>query len=98
VLHCADYSCRCLPLPAGFHRWQRSYDQPPTAAIRALPLAVLHCAECGLCCLPVQGFIDGIGPMASLPRPLAAAGVWVLRTEQLRMVSDGGNGFCTNGL
>jgi hypothetical protein len=25
--------------------------------------------------------------MASLPRPLAAAGVWVLRTEQLRMVS-----------
>jgi pimeloyl-ACP methyl ester carboxylesterase len=36
------------------------------------------------CCL--QGFIDGIGPMASLPRSLAAAGVWVLRTEQLRMV------------
>lgn len=26
--------------------------------------------------------------MASLPRPLAAAGVWVLRTEQLRMVSS----------
>jgi hypothetical protein len=24
--------------------------------------------------------------MASLPRPLAAAGVWLLRTEQLRMV------------
>jgi len=36
--------------------------------------------------LLLQGFIDGIGPMASLPRPLAAAGVWVLRTEQLRMV------------
>lgn len=37
--------------------------------------------------IDAQGFIDGIGPMASLPRPLAAAGVWVLRTEQLRMVS-----------
>jgi pimeloyl-ACP methyl ester carboxylesterase len=36
--------------------------------------------------IDAQGFIDGIGPMASLPRPLAAAGVWVLRTEQLRMV------------
>lgn len=44
-----------------------------------------HCG-CGLPCCS-QGFIDGIGPMASLPRPLAAAGVWVLRTEQLRMVS-----------
>jgi hypothetical protein len=37
--------------------------------------------------IDAQGFIDGIGPMASLPRALAAAGVWVLRTEQLRMVS-----------
>jgi pimeloyl-ACP methyl ester carboxylesterase len=37
--------------------------------------------------IDAQGFIEGIGPMASLPRPLAAAGVWVLRTEQLRMVS-----------
>jgi pimeloyl-ACP methyl ester carboxylesterase len=36
--------------------------------------------------IDAQGFIDGIGPMASLPRPLAAAGVWVLRTEALRMV------------
>lgn len=38
--------------------------------------------------IDAQGFIDGIGPMASLPRPLAAAGVWVLRTEQLRMAAN----------
>jgi hypothetical protein len=38
--------------------------------------------------LDAQGFIDGIGPMASLPRPLAAAGVWVLRTEGLRMAAN----------
>jgi pimeloyl-ACP methyl ester carboxylesterase len=35
-----------------------------------------------------QGFIDGIGPMASLPRPVAAAGVWVLRTKALRMAAN----------
>jgi hypothetical protein len=38
--------------------------------------------------IDAQGFIDGIGPMASLPRPLAAAGVWVLRTEGLRMAAN----------
>ena len=38
--------------------------------------------------LDAQGFIDGIGPMASLPRPLAAAGVWVLRTKGLRMAAN----------
>lgn len=37
--------------------------------------------------IDAQGFIDGIGPMAKLPRQFAAAGVWVLRTERLRMVS-----------
>lgn len=38
--------------------------------------------------IDAQGFIDGIGPMATLPRALAAAGVWVLRTEQLRMAAN----------
>lgn len=38
--------------------------------------------------IDAQGFIDGIGPMASLPRPLAAAGVWLLRTEGLRMAAN----------
>ncbi len=36
--------------------------------------------------IDAQGFIDGIGLMSKLPRPLALAGVAVLRTEQLRMV------------
>ncbi|KIZ00267.1 40S ribosomal protein S3-3 [Monoraphidium neglectum] len=38
--------------------------------------------------IDAQGFIDGIGPMSTMPRPLAAAGVWVLRTEQLRMAAN----------
>ncbi|KAF6256954.1 Alpha/Beta hydrolase protein [Scenedesmus sp. NREL 46B-D3] len=38
--------------------------------------------------IDAQGFIEGIGPMASLPRPVAAAGVWVLRSEQLRMAAN----------
>lgn len=38
--------------------------------------------------IDAQGFIDGIGPMSSLPRPVAAAGVWLLRTEGLRMAAN----------
>lgn len=38
--------------------------------------------------IDAQGFIDGIGPMSSLPRPLAVAGVSVLRTEQLREAAN----------
>jgi hypothetical protein len=37
--------------------------------------------------IDAQGFIDGNG-MSTLPRPLAAAGVWVLRTKQLRMAAN----------
>jgi hypothetical protein len=51
-----------------------------------LCLAGLQAVE-KLVLIDAQGFIDGIGPMAKLPRALAAAGVWVLQTEQLRMVS-----------
>lgn len=35
-----------------------------------------------------QGFIDGIGPMASLPRPLAKLGVEVLRSVPLRQLAN----------
>jgi hypothetical protein len=37
--------------------------------------------------IDAQGFIDGNG-MSGLPRPLAAAGVWVLRTKGLRMAAN----------
>eukprot|EP00879_Flechtneria_rotunda_P024396 GHRR01025859.1.p1 GENE.GHRR01025859.1~~GHRR01025859.1.p1 ORF type:complete len:253 (+),score=59.60 GHRR01025859.1:181-939(+) len=48
--------------------------------------------------IDAQGFIDGIGPMSTMPRPLAAAGVWVLRTEQLRMVSKAFSNVCNTGV
>ena len=35
-----------------------------------------------------QGFIDGIGPMANLPRPLARLGVSVLRSVPLRQLAN----------
>lgn len=38
--------------------------------------------------IDAQGFIEGIGPMASLPRPLAALGVKVLRTQALRQAAN----------
>ena len=49
----------------------------------AHPEAVLQ-----LVLLDAQGFIDGIGPMANLPRPLAALGVKVLKTEGLRQAAN----------
>lgn len=77
---CGICSCVVGMGPSGL--LQAAQLQRP--AHRSLPLPTV------CCCFPLylQGFIDGIGPMASLPRPLAAAGVWVLRTEQLRMVSQ----------
>ncbi len=41
-----------------------------------------------LALIDAQGFIDGIGPMAKLPRPLAALGVSVLKTQGLRMAAN----------
>jgi len=38
----------------------------------------------GLVLIDAQGFVDGVGPMASLPRPLAQAGVQVLKSVPLR--------------
>ena len=38
----------------------------------------------GLLLLDAQGFVDGIGPMASLPTPLAKLGVQVLKSVPLR--------------
>ena len=38
----------------------------------------------GLILIDAQGFTDGVGPMASLPKPLAQAGVQVLKSIPLR--------------
>ena len=38
----------------------------------------------GLILIDAQGFVDGVGPMASLPRPLAQVGVQVLKSVPLR--------------
>ena len=38
----------------------------------------------GLILIDAQGFVDGIGPMAAMPRPLAWAGVQVLKSIPLR--------------
>lgn len=38
--------------------------------------------------IDAQGFIDGIGPMAKLPRFFATLGVSVLKTEGLRMAAN----------
>lgn len=38
----------------------------------------------GLILIDAQGFVDGIGPMASLPTPLAKLGVGVLKSNPLR--------------
>lgn len=38
----------------------------------------------GLVLLDAQGFVDGVGPMAALPKPLAQLGVQVLKSYPLR--------------
>mmetsp|Transcript_22976 Transcript_22976/g.32157 ORF Transcript_22976/g.32157 Transcript_22976/m.32157 type:complete len:395 (+) Transcript_22976:133-1317(+) len=38
----------------------------------------------GLILLDAQGFVDGVGPMAALPKPLAQLGVQVLKSYPLR--------------
>lgn len=38
----------------------------------------------GLILIDAQGFVDGVGPMASLPKPLAQVGVQVLKSIPLR--------------
>jgi Serine aminopeptidase, S33 len=46
----------------------------------AIEVAVLNPACAGLVLLDAQGFVDGVGPMAALPTPLAKLGVGVLST------------------
>jgi pimeloyl-ACP methyl ester carboxylesterase len=51
----------------------------------AIEFAALKKSDCaGLILIDAQGFVDGIGPMASLPKPLAKLGVGVLRSIPLR--------------
>lgn len=55
----------------------------------ALDFALNHPEDvAALVLIDAQGFIDGIGPMAKLPRFLSRVGVQVLRTEQLRMAAN----------
>lgn len=51
----------------------------------AIELASANPQQCqGLVLIDAQGFTDGVGPMASLPKPLAQAGVQVLKSIPLR--------------
>ena len=42
----------------------------------------------GLVLIDAQGFVDGVGPMAMLPKPLAKIGVGVLRSVPLRNMAN----------
>jgi len=42
----------------------------------------------GLILIDAQGFVDGVGPMAALPKPLAKIGVSVLRSKPLRNMAN----------
>jgi pimeloyl-ACP methyl ester carboxylesterase len=42
----------------------------------------------GLILIDAQGFVDGVGPMASLPKPLAKIGVGVLQSVPLRNMAN----------
>jgi pimeloyl-ACP methyl ester carboxylesterase len=51
----------------------------------AIELAAVKGDDCsGLILIDAQGFVDGVGPMAALPKPLAKLGVGVLRSVPLR--------------
>jgi pimeloyl-ACP methyl ester carboxylesterase len=51
----------------------------------SIELASASPVQCkGLILIDAQGFVDGVGPMASLPKPLAQAGVQVLKSIPLR--------------
>ncbi|KAL3929476.1 MAG: hypothetical protein SGBAC_012193 [Bacillariaceae sp.] len=51
----------------------------------AIEFAALKKSDCaGLVLIDAQGFVDGIGPMASMPKPLAKLGVGVLKSIPLR--------------
>lgn len=50
----------------------------------AIETAVRNSACKGLILMDAQGFVDGIGPMSMLPKPLANLGVQVLKSVPLR--------------
>lgn len=50
----------------------------------AIELAAIKDSCAGLILIDAQGFVDGVGPMAMLPTPLAKLGVGVLRSIPLR--------------
>ena len=55
------------------------------AAIELASSASTSSVNCqGLILIDAQGFVDGVGPMAALPKPLAKAGVAVLKSIPLR--------------
>lgn len=50
----------------------------------SIEVAALNSNCKGLVLIDAQGFVDGIGPMAMLPKPLAKVGVQVLKSVPLR--------------
>ena len=55
----------------------------------AIELAAADPDSCqGLVLIDAQGFTDGVGPMATLPRPLAELGVQVLKSNPLRSFAN----------
>lgn len=56
------------------------------AAIELAASSTKTCA--GLILIDAQGFVDGVGPMANLPKPLAQLGVGVLKSVPLRNMAN----------
>jgi pimeloyl-ACP methyl ester carboxylesterase len=55
----------------------------------AIELAAASTSTCaGLILIDAQGFVDGVGPMANLPKPLAQLGVGVLKSVPLRNMAN----------
>ncbi|KAG7360297.1 alpha/beta hydrolase fold [Nitzschia inconspicua] len=54
----------------------------------AIELASASTTCAGLVLIDAQGFVDGVGPMASLPKPLAQLGVGVLKSVPLRNMAN----------
>lgn len=50
----------------------------------AIEVASVSAACTGLVLIDAQGFVDGIGPMAAMPKPIAKLGVGVLKSIPLR--------------
>jgi len=54
----------------------------------AIELAAMNPNCQGMVLLDAQGFVDGIGPMASMPKPIAKLGVQVLKSVALRSLAN----------